>query len=232
MTTQIILYSSPISDCSGRLRIALNLKGLKYDTIPVSLRHKQNDDPRYIHINPSRTVPTLAIKLSQGSDEQEPVRWTQSVAALEFLDEAFPNTRQLLPPTSHPIDRARVRSLVNIVATDIHPLTTHRVGREIAARFPCPESKLDEASGNSKWDRYWIERGLAAYEEAVKVTAGKYSVGDEVTLADVCLVPELWTAERLGVPISEYPTVFKIYGTLSLMTQIKSARQDPSLELE
>ncbi|KAM0414702.1 hypothetical protein ACHAPT_013441 [Fusarium lateritium] len=232
MAAQITLYSSSISDCSGRLRIALNLKGLEYETVTVSLRHKQNDDPQYLDINPSRTVPTLTIKLSQGSDQQEPVKWTQSIAALEFLDEAFPNTRQLLPPTHRPIDRARVRSLVNIVATDIHPLTTHRVGREIVARFSCPESKLAEASGNGEWDRYWIGRGLAAYEEAVQETAGKYSVGDEITLADVCLVPELWTAERLGVPISKYPTVFKIYGALSLVTQIKGARQDPSLELK
>lgn len=231
MATDIILYSSAISNCSGRLRIALNLKGLKYDIVSVNLRRKQNDDPKYLQINSSGTVPTLTIKLSQGSDEQEPVRWTQSVAALEFLDEAFPGTRQLLPPTNHPIDRARVRSLVAIVATDIHPLTTHRVGREIVARFPCPESKLAEASGNSEWDRYWIQRGLSAYEEAVKETAGKYSVGDEITLADVCLVPELWTAERLGVPTSEYPTVSRIYDALSLITQIKSARQDPSLEL-
>lgn len=231
MTSHIILHTSPISDCSGRLRIALNLKGLEYDTVSVNLRRKQNDDPKYLQINSSGTVPTLTIKQSQISDEQEPIRWTQSVAALEFLDEAFPSTRQLLPPTNHPIDRARVRSLVAIVATDIHPLTTHRVGREIVARFPCPQSKLAGASGNSEWDRYWIERGLSVYEEAVKETAGEYSVGDEITLADVCLVPELWTAERLGVPLSEYSTVSRIYGALSLVNEIKSARQDPSLEL-
>jgi hypothetical protein len=103
MATQITLHSSPVSDCSGRLRIALNLKGLRYETCLVSLRQKQNNDTEYLAVNPSRTVPTLTIQLSQGSDEQGPVMWTQSIAVLEFLDEAFLNTRQLLLPTNHPI---------------------------------------------------------------------------------------------------------------------------------
>lgn len=231
MARQITLFSSPISDCSARLRIALNLKQLDYDLTTVYLHNMQNRSTDYEKINPGMTVPTLIVKQEEESGQWTEFTLTQSIAALEYLDEAIPTSFQLLPPSEKARERALVRTLVGIVATDIHPLTTHRVGRIIPKLFPGPDSQSAERNGNCKWDLYWITAGLSSYEAAVEKTAGTYSVGDRITLADVCLVPELWTAERLGLQLSDFPTVARIYGSLLAVDAIVKARQDPKAEL-
>lgn len=225
---QIVLYSSPISDCCARLRIALDLKGLQYQTISVSLRDHEQTREDYVSVNPARTVPTIVIR--DTAAEQTPVVLSQSIAALEYLEEAFPSTRQLLPPFSQPDKRAKVRTLMGIIATDIHPLTTHRVGLEMSKRFSDTKSQgVDDPYG---WDIYWITKGLAAYEMVCKEITGIYSVGDDITLADVCLLPQIWTAVRLDIDIGQYPTILGIYKALSLVPQILSTKQDPSSELD
>ena len=215
-TPSLTLYSSPISDCAARVRIALNLKHLPYKIININLRKTQNHDAEYSNISASRTIPSLVI--------DDRIVLNQSLAAVEYLDEMFTDPR-LLP--SNPVTRAKVRSLANIIAMDTHPLTTHRVGR--AHRQLFSGAAVDK---HADWGLYWITQGLETFERAIADTAGEYCVGSIVTLADICQVPELWTAERLGVDLSRYPTIARLYENLSQVDEIRNARQDPTSELE
>ena len=113
---------------------------------------------------------------------------------------------------------------MNIIATDIHPLTTWRVREAIVSMFPCEESTAAAKAGNRTWDLHWIRRGLGFYERVVAETMGVYSVGDEVTMADVCLVPELWTAQNYGIKLEEFPRILEIYGSLMEIDEIKHER--------
>ncbi|KAK1511134.1 maleylacetoacetate isomerase [Colletotrichum costaricense] len=187
-----ILYSYFRSSCSARLRIALNLKSISYTTIPTNLLKDEHLSPTHRALNPSASVPLLVNR----SDADFKV--TQSVAALEYLEEAHPSTTPLLPKDAK--TRAVVRSLVNIVACDIQPVTNMRIMRRIRAM-----------GGNAEqWNRELMADGFAAYEAVAKEWAGRCSVGDEISLADVCLLPAYWNAERFGVDLSPYPTVRKI----------------------
>jgi maleylacetoacetate isomerase len=188
------------------------LKGLSYELIErshsISAGNAVGQD-----LNPAQTVPTLVIH--GDTDGGKPVTLTQSIAALEYLDEAFPDSVQLLPGLDDVKGRAEVRRLVNVVATDIHPLTTVRVSRAIRDIFPCDSQVEATQPGNRAWELHWMRKGLAVYEELLKQTAGWYSVGDKITMADVCLMPELWTASKFGLDVSDYPTVHRIFQRLS-----------------
>lgn len=214
---QVILYSKYDSDCSARLRIALQLKGIHYDYVSV-------DTPAYVTMNPSRTTPTLVINEPRSGEEadQRIIIW-QSIAALEYLEDAYPTCRSLLPPSSDPVGRATVRCLLHIIASDIHPLTTARVSRQIQAQFPCPAAETAAATANREWDAFWIRRGFDTYERVAKETAGRYSVGDNVTLADVCLLPSVWTAERIGIRLDEFRCIKRIVGVLQLEEAVQKA---------
>ncbi|OQV05694.1 Glutathione S-transferase, domain-containing protein [Cladophialophora immunda] len=148
----ITLYSSTISDCSARLRIGLHLKRLPYTLVDVNISRNEQLDPKYVDINEALTVPTLVIdyKTIGLDDNEERVVLTQSIAALEYLDEAFPGTHSILPPVSEPLARAKVRTLVGIIATDFHPLTTHRVGKTIQHNFPCAQFGSRKSNGKSR----------------------------------------------------------------------------------
>ena len=190
--TDFILYSSYRSSCSARLRLALNMKGLMYDYAAVDTFGGEQYSKEHEQLNPSRSVPVLV-------SEEQGVKIGQSVAALEYLEEKYPNNRPLLP--SDPIARAHVRSLVNIIVCDVQPLTNTRTIKAV-----------DALKGDtSVWSKQWTERGLAAFEGTCKEKSGKFSFGDEVTLADVCLIPAVWNAEIAGVDLSAYPTVNKIF---------------------
>ena len=175
------LWSWAASDCSARLRIALNLKSIPYMLENVDLAKGERAAGS---INPGNTIPTLIISSSDG---EQNMRLTQSLAALEYLEEAFPERTPLLPPVGQVEARAHVRTLVQIIATDIHPLTTHRVGSWIKTRFVSGGSQDAAKNEVCEWDLHWMRRGLAAYEQLVEKSAGKYSVGDSITMADVCL---------------------------------------------
>ncbi|KAH8893641.1 maleylacetoacetate isomerase [Thozetella sp. PMI_491] len=215
---RLALYSSPVSDCSARLRIAMNLKEISYQTISINLREIQSANPEYSSINPAETVPTLIISKANDPTHQKEIAISQSLAALEYLEEAFPDARRLLP---HDADaRAKVRSLIGIVATDIHPLTTPRVGKEIRTRVPNPGPSVAKSTVKLGWDVYWISRGLSTYEKFAVETAGEYSFGDDVSLADVCLLPQLWTAQKFGVDLAQFPTISRIYGALMIIPEV------------
>lgn len=189
--SQVVLYGKWYSDCSARLRLALELKEINYEYMTVD----DQNTAAYKAINPPGSIPTLVVQETQSSssDEQtssKPTVIRQSLAALEYLEERYPQSETrigLLPPKTDPEKRATVRSLMNIIASDIHPLTTARVCRRICEQFPGPATETAASTGNFEWDTFWIRRGLTNYERVVNEINGTYSAGEYITLADVCL---------------------------------------------
>ncbi|ODM14991.1 Maleylacetoacetate isomerase [Aspergillus cristatus] len=193
--TNITLYTYFRSSCSARLRIALHLKALPYTSIPINLLKDEQRATTYGTLNPSLTVPSLIIEHGNRT-----TTITQSLAALEYLDETTPSTPSLLPPSSDPETRATVRTLASIIACDVQPVTNLRILKRVGPLG------MDRAT----WSKDLIVEGFRAYEAIVEKTAGKFSVGDSVTLADVCLVPAVWGAERVGVDMGEFPTIKRV----------------------
>ncbi|WPH04604.1 maleylacetoacetate isomerase [Acrodontium crateriforme] len=200
----VVLYGYYRSSCSARLRIALAVKGIGYKAEFVNIKDGFHLQPDYIAINASRTVPTLYLGET---------KVTQSVAALELLEEAFPNSTPLLPPPSNPIGRAQVRTMVNIIADDIQPPTNMKVLKRIG--------KLQQDT--AQWARDFMGEGFRAYEEVLTETAGTCSYGDQITLADTALVPAVWNAERYGLDLTPYPNIVKVYKHLSTLPEIKTS---------
>ncbi|KAF4508226.1 hypothetical protein G6O67_004633 [Ophiocordyceps sinensis] len=194
------LYSYFRSSCSARLRIALNLKDVSYDIVPVNLLEGEQLSESHRALNPSATVPLL-VSCRRG---HEGFRVGQSVAALEFLDEVHPET-PMLPPAGDAEARAVVRTLVNIVSADTQPVTNLRVMRRVRALGGDAEA----------WNRDLMADGLRAYEAVANDYAGKYSFGDCITMADACLLPAVWNAERFGVALDAFPVVSRVVDNLS-----------------
>jgi maleylacetoacetate isomerase len=194
------LYSYFRSSASYRVRIALNLKALSYDVVPVHLLKDggQQFSPEYRTLSPDALVPTL-IDDSAGNAAV----LTQSLAIIEYLDEAYAGPR-LLPADA--IDRAYVRSIALSIACEIHPLNNLRVLRYLVRTL-----KVVEDDKNA-WYRHWCEQGLAAVEATLAKDSrvGVFCYGDSPTLADCCLVPQIANANRLNCDLSAMPTVMRI----------------------
>ena len=190
----IKLYSYFRSSAAYRVRIALNLKSLPYEYLPVHLVKGEQRDERYRALNPQALVPMLV-------DDGEAI--TQSMAIIEYLDEKFPDP-PLLPPT--PDARARVRSVAQAIACDIHPLNNLRVLKYLTSTLGASED------AKNAWYRHWIELGLAAIEArlAADSRTGAFCHGATPTLADICLVPQLANARRYDFSIEAYPTLGRI----------------------
>ncbi|TPX10419.1 uncharacterized protein E0L32_008638 [Thyridium curvatum] len=210
--SSLTLYSWSKSSCSCRLRIALSHKKLPYRLVDIDYASREHHRADYARMNPSRSVPTLVVT-SSGGGEADAVHIGQSVAALEFLEEAFPDAPALLPAARDLAARALVRTLVQAVVTDMQPPTNTRVldmAREMGV------ADVDE------WCRRVHVRGFTAYEGLIAGRAGKFSLGDEVTLADVCLVPAAWNATgRWGMELSEWPTVMRVFNNLMELEAFK-----------
>ncbi|WP_025916958.1 maleylacetoacetate isomerase [Herminiimonas sp. CN] len=196
------LYSYFRSSAAYRVRIALNLKGLAYDVIPVHLLRQGGAQfsPDYLRLNPEALVPVLIDDSQLGSGA--PVL-KQSLAIIEYLEEAYPAVA-LLPPA--PLARAFVRGIALSIACDIHPLNNLRVLRYLARQL-----KVDQEDRDA-WYRHWCGQGLAALEQSLAADArvGTYCYGDTPTLADCCLIPQLFNAERLDCDLSAMPTLLRI----------------------
>ncbi|KAF4973670.1 hypothetical protein FZEAL_9262 [Fusarium zealandicum] len=193
------LYTYFRSSCSARLRIALNLKSIKYDLISVNLLKGEQSSEDHKELNPSASVPVLVGHTSRGDS----FKIGQSVSALEYLEERHPDC-PMLPPQSDVEARATVRALVSIICADIQPVTNLRVMRRVRA-----------LGGNAEdWNCELMAEGLKAYESVAAKTAGRYSFGDEVTMADACLMPAIWNAERFGVDLTMFPTIGKVVENL------------------
>ena len=210
-TPTFLLHTYYKSSCSGRLRIALNLKGIPAKYVYVHVFHGDQLSEKYKELNPSGTVPVLTHLDEHGNPISFPI--TQSTAALEYLEEAYPDQRPLMPPQSKPLERAKVRTLVNIITNDIQPFANRRVVSWVT----------DLGSNRVEWNKYFMTRGLEAYDKIAAKTSGKYSVGDEVTLADVCLLPAIYAAEKNEVDLEKMPAIIRIYAALSELDAVKDA---------
>ena len=190
----IQLHSYFRSSAAYRVRIALNLKGLAWDYLPVNLRSNEQSGEPYAAIAPSRLVPLL---------ETDGERLSQSMAIIEYLDEQHP-TPPLLPPDA--LGRARVRALAQMIGCDIHPLNNLRV-----LRYLVREMKVAEEPKND-WYRHWVRVGLEAFErQLAEYPAGRYCWGDTPTLADCCLAPQIYNAERFECDLSGLPRTMAAY---------------------
>ncbi len=190
------LYTFFRSSASYRVRIALNLKGIGYEQIPIHLRRGGGEQlqPAYKALNPQALLPAL--------EDNERIL-TQSLAIIEYLDEKYP-VAPLLPKDS--ADKALVRSMALVIACEIHPIQNLRVLNYVKSNYNQTDEQVNQ------WARHWIDLGLTALEQmiAAQPNRGKFCFGNTPTLADVCLIPQLGNARRYGCDLSRYPSILSI----------------------
>ena len=192
----MIFYDYYRSSAAYRCRIALNLKGMAPERRFVHLRRKDHRAADYLAVNPQGLVP--ALQLDDGTV------LTQSLAIIEYLDTVQP-APPLLP--ADPVERARVRAIALAIACDIHPLQNLRVLNHLSDAFG-----IDEITRTQKWCCHWIEEGLRGVEGllAGDRQTGRFCHGNQPTLADCCLVPQIFNARRFGCDLASYPEVTRI----------------------
>ncbi|HYD62590.1 MAG TPA: maleylacetoacetate isomerase [Noviherbaspirillum sp.] len=207
------LYSYFRSSASYRVRIALNLKGLPYEVVPVHLLKNGGEQfsTEYRKLNPDALVPALIDEeLGEGQ------ALTQSLAIIEYLEESHP-TPPLLPASV--ADRAFVRGIALSIACDIHPINNLRVLRYLVRKLNVSEDD------KNAWYRHWCEQGLASIETmlARDKRVGTFCHGDTPTLADCCLVPQIFNAQRLNCDLSAMPTIMRINEACLALDAFKNA---------
>jgi maleylacetoacetate isomerase len=209
------LYSYYRSSAAYRVRIALNLKGLAYETAPIHLVKDggHNRRPEFRAVNPQMRVPVL---VAPGGEVL-----IQSLAIIEYLDESHPNP-PLLPEDS--IARARARALAQIVACDIHPLNNVGPLRYLKNEMQQAQSAIDA------WYHHWVTAGFEAYEALLGT--GPYSCGHAVTIADICLVPQVYNARRLKVPLDKFPKIVAVDAACLQLPAFDRARPENQPDAE
>jgi maleylacetoacetate isomerase/maleylpyruvate isomerase len=208
------LYTYFRSSAAFRVRIALNLKGLKYEPVFVHLAKGEHRAAPYAGVNAQGLLPTL--ELDDGT------RLTQSLAIIEYLDEKHPQP-PLVPKES--LARARVRSLSLLVASEIHPLNNLRVLQHLK-RLGQTQEQIDT------WYRHWIADGLAKLEAELRGKAGKFCHGDAPTMADCCLVPQIFNAKRYNCDLAPYPATMRVFDACMKLDAFDRAQpsQQPDAE--
>jgi maleylacetoacetate isomerase len=189
--SQPVFYEYSRSSAAYRVRIALKLKGVEYESRPVNLLESQQRSEDYRAVNPQGLVPALEI---------DGHRLTQSLAIMVYLDQTIPEP--LLMPRD-PFDGAHVRAMAMAVACDIHPLNNLRVLKYLKGELGHSQDTVD------RWYAHWISEGLTALEAMAAPQAGQFLFGDAPTIADICLVPQLYNARRFKVPLDDYPTLLR-----------------------
>lgn len=188
------LHSFFNSSTSYRVRIALALKGLPYDYVPVDIRRQGHHDPAYVALNPSANVPLL---------RDGDVNLGQSLAIIDYLDAVYPQAR-LIPADA--LQRVRVLEISYAIACDIHPVNNLRIRRYLKNELGVNDAQ------NDAWYAHWIAEGLAAVEGLLEAHGRTpYCFGQEPTMADCCLVPQVANALRTGCDTSPYPRVMAVY---------------------
>jgi len=186
-----VLHDYFRSSASYRVRIALNLKGIGYEAVPVNLLEGAQKAEAYRARNPQGLVPML---------ELDGLRLTQSLAIIDYLEAKQPEPA-LLP--AGPADRAHVLAIALAIACDIHPLNNLRILKYLSGPLGRPQEARDA------WYRHWVVEGLAPLETLAAPRAGRFLFGDSPTLADVCLVPQLYNARRFEVPLDDFQTLVR-----------------------
>lgn len=186
---QFTLYHYWRSSCSWRIRWALNYKGLTYKSVSINLLKNEHTTPEFLKKSPSGYIPCLTINGQSA---------TESIAILEWLEEVYP-LPALLPSSSE--DRLAVRRLVQTISSGIQPIQNLAVLQFV---------KKDPAE-RPEFARYWIDKGLKVYEQLIRHSAGTYSLGSQISLADLCLIPQVYNAYRYGVDMKALPLVDRIY---------------------
>jgi maleylacetoacetate isomerase len=206
--TAVLLHDYYRSSAAYRVRIALNLKGVEYQRHAINLVEGEQRDSPYRALNPQGFVPMLKI---------DGHRLTQSLAIIGYLDATRPEP-PLIP--SDPADAAHVRALALAVACDIHPLNNLRVLKYLSRELSQPEEARDA------WYRHWVIEGLEALEAMAHPGAGDFLFGSAPTVADICLVPQLYNARRFAVPITPYPTLRRVDENCSALAAFAEAHPD------
>ena len=203
------------SSAAFRLRIALNLKGLSPELVSIHLQKEGglNRKPEFRAINPQMRVP--ALKLDSGEV------LIQSLAIIEYLDETHPQP-PLLP--RDPVQRAKVRALAQVIACDIHPLNNVGPLRYLKSALGQEQAKIDA------WYHHWILDGFEALESLLQT--GPYAFGSEVTLADVCLVPQVYNATRFKVPLDRFPKIVAVNAACLKLPAFDKARPENQPDAE
>jgi maleylacetoacetate isomerase len=209
------LHSYFRSSAAYRVRIALNLKGIAYETTPVHLIKDggHNKRPEFRAINPQMRVPALVTPSGE--------ILIQSLAIIEYLDETHPQP-PLLP--RDPIARAKARALADLIACDIHPLNNVGPLRYLKNAMGQAQSAIDA------WYHHWILDGFEALEALVG--SGPYACGDVVTIADICLVPQIYNARRLKVPLDKFPKINAVDAACMKLAAFDRARSENQPDAE
>ena len=197
------LYTYFRSSAAYRVRIALNLKGVAYEAVPVNLLKGEQRQDGYRAVNPQQRLPSL---------DTGGATLIQSPAILEYLDEAYPEP-PLLPAGA--ANRARVRAVASLIACDIHPLNNSGVLAYLKIRLGHDQAAADE------WYAHWVREGFDAVEALIE--PGPYAFGSRVTLADVYLVPQVFNARRFNVPLDAYPKIAAVDEACAALTAFQDA---------
>jgi maleylacetoacetate isomerase len=209
------LYTYFRSSAAYRARIALNLKGLDYDMVPIHLTKDggQHKSDSFRAVNAQMRVPALAL------DSGDVL--IQSLAIIDYLDETHPEP-PLLP--SDPIERARVRAIAQVIACDIHPLNNLAALQYLRRQLKQEQPDIDA------WYHHWIHAGFEALETLLR--PGPYAYGAKVTLADACLVPQVYNARRLKVPLDKYPKIVAADAACAKLPEFQHAHPDNQPDAE
>lgn len=194
------LYHYWRSSSSWRVRWALEIKkaetGISYTPVDVSLLNGESESPEHLARNPAGFVPVLEIPQPGGA---KPLYLVESLAIIDYLDAIHPGKTNLVP--KNPLARAKVWALAEIVASGTQPIQNP----------PVAEFHSADPAERKRWNQHWIRNGLEIYEKSVRATAGEFSFGNSLTLADLCLMPQIYNAERFEVPFRDLPAITGIY---------------------
>jgi maleylacetoacetate isomerase len=206
--TRPILHDYYRSSAAFRVRIALNLKGVDYESRPVNLAAAEHKASGYRALNPQGFVPMLEI------DDH---RLTQSLAIIVYLDQRFPDS-PLMP--SDIVDQAHVRAMALTIACDIHPLNNLRVLKYLSGPLQ------QEPEARDKWYAHWVTEGFEALEALAAQRSGGFLFGNSPTLADICLVPQMYNARRFNVPVDAFPTLLRAEASANALPAFAAAHPD------
>ncbi|HTV34422.1 MAG TPA: maleylacetoacetate isomerase [Methylocella sp.] len=208
-TTEPVVFGYWRSSASYRLRIALNLKRVKVQDVHVQLLAGEQASPAFRALNPTGLIPFWR--------EADGFTLAQSLAIIEYLDELYPEPPLL---SREPRQRALSREIAYTVACDIHPLGNLRVLEKLTQDYGAgPLARV-------AWSRHWLAEGFASIEARLAVTAGRHAVGDTVSIADICLVPQVYNAHRFGLDLAPYPRIAAADAAARKLPAFEAARPE------